>query len=125
MTWLWLAALFAVFVLAIRLVYGLNRHGAAVYGYEPFSLPNAALMLIPNLLLLSALSDHGITAGADAVKLGIAAVLSAGMLVLVALRTRFWIACCAVALLAVGAIAILPSLVFRYFALADGRPGDG
>ena len=36
-------------------VYALNQHAAARFGYEPFSLPNAAFMLVANLLLLAAL----------------------------------------------------------------------
>jgi hypothetical protein len=115
------AAMSAAFLLALRLVYVLNRHSAEAYGYEPFSLPNAALMLVVSLLLLSALSDPRAGA-AVAVKLGVAGVLSMGMLLLIAWRTRVWIAACAVALMAVGALAILPSLVFRYFAVADGGP---
>ncbi len=62
MVYLWLVAAFALFMAAIWSVYAVNRLGQARYGYQPFSLPNAALMLVVNLLLLSAaISDESRT----------------------------------------------------------------
>ncbi len=133
MTVIWLLAAFAAFMGMIWSVYALNRMSMMRHGSEPFSLPNAALMLVVNLLLFSVLS--GGIAQSDAVvsfaandpavltKLGIAAALSLWLFVVIARRTSAWIALVAVPLMAVGAIAILPSLVFRYLALIDGEPG--
>lgn len=132
MHFLWLIAAFALFMAAIWSVYALNRLAQARYGYQPFSLPNAALMLVVNLLLLSALregaqSDGGaltalVSASAPAVsiKLAAGALLSAVVLVVITRRTRLWMALYAVLLMAAGAIAILPSLIFRSMAVGGG-----
>ena len=127
MAYLWLLAGFALFMALIWSVYALNRLALERYGSEPFSLPNAALMLVANLLLFSALAGGGLAAGggdpAAWVKLGLAAALALWMLVMIARRTRLWIGLYAVVLLSVGAVAILPSLVFVYLARAgDGMP---
>ena len=115
---LWLLLGFALFMALIGSVYALNRYCLMRYRTEPFSLPNAALMLIANLLLLSAFS--GSAAVADVKLLG-AGVLSLFMLVLLARRIPPLIALYAVALMLIGSIAILPSLVFRYLAQAVGK----
>ena len=130
MTAIWLVLAFVLFMAAIGSVYALNRFAAVRYGREPFSLPNAALMLVVNLLLLSAFSGvadgHGnliqaaINDPATLVKLCVAALLGLWMFALVARRGSVWIALYAVPLMAVGAIAILPSLLFRQLALAGG-----
>ena len=93
----------------------------------------AALMLIVNLLLLSVLSAAAdgqagwarIGAGEDfgaLVKLTVAVGLALWLFTIVARRNGVLIALYAVPLMAVGAIAILPSLVFRYLALAGDDP---
>jgi len=89
---------------------------------------NAALMLVANLLLLSSLSGlRAIEPDADLsatlptiMQLSAAALLSAVTAFVIARRTRVWMALYAVSLMAVGAVALFPSLVFRYFALATG-----
>ena len=128
MTLGWVVGAFAVFMVLIGSVYALNRLSMARYGSEPFSLPNAALMLVVNLLLLSTLS--GGSAPTDAappvvghdlvtlIKVAIATLLSLWLFVVIARRTSLWIAVVAVPLMGVGAIAIVPSLLFRYLAFA-------
>ncbi|MCF7984728.1 MAG: hypothetical protein K9L70_10020 [Thiohalocapsa sp.] len=128
MNLLWLLLAFTLFMAAIWSVYALNRTAARRFGYEPFSLPNAALMLVANLLLLSSLSGlRALEPDADLsatlpniVQLLGAALLSAVTAFVIARRTRLWMALYAVSLMAVGAIALFPSLVFRYFAFATG-----
>jgi len=136
MTLGWIVGAFAVFMALIWSVYALNRLSLARYRSEPFSPPNAALMLVVNLLLLSSLS--GGNAQTDAalqlqvfahdfatlIKLAIAVLLSLWLFVVIARRTSLWVALFAVPLMAVGAIAILPSLLFRYLALADSDSDD-
>jgi hypothetical protein len=128
----WLLLGFGVFMALIWSVHAINRSAARRYGYEPFSLPNAALMLVANLLLLSALAPAGNAAYASAtgprtlVMLGVVAVLAAGLLVVIVRRTSLWYGLYAVALMAVGAIAVFPSLVFMHFAAAaGGEPETG
>jgi len=133
MTVIWLVLAFALFMAAIGSVYALNRFAARRYGSEPFSLPNAALMLVVNLLLLSAFSgvadgqggliQHAVNEPAALVKLSVAALLGLWMLAVVARRSSVWIALYAVPLMAVGSIAILPSLLFHH--LAWGRDEAG
>jgi hypothetical protein len=96
------------------------------HGYEPFSLPNAAFMVVVNLLLLAALTPWSAgPAGAEpsAVRtyamLGGALVLAGWMLVVIARRAGPWYGLYAVALMCVGAIGILPSLVFIRLAEAS------
>ena len=131
MSLIWLLIAFVVFVVAMRSVYAVNRMAAGRFGYEPFSLPNAALMLVANLLLLSSLSglradEGGLSAATpEAVKLLGAATLSVLTAFVIARRTRVWMALYAVSLMAVAAIAVFPSLVFHYFAVAGGDGDDG
>jgi hypothetical protein len=132
MTVAWLGLAFGVFMAALWSVYALNRLCTARYGYAPFSVPNAALMLVVNLLLLSVLSGHPGGQGLDealagtdwaaSIKLLAAALLALAMLVIIGWRTRPWIALYAVPLMAVGAIAILPSLLFQILASAGDGP---
>ena len=124
---LWLLLAFGVFMGLIWSVYAVNRVAARRFGYEPFSLPNAALMLVANLLLLSALRPVAESAGAvdgggprTAVMLGAAAVIAAGVLVVIARRSNLWAALYAVTLMGIGAIAVLPSLIFMRIAIAPG-----
>lgn len=124
MAWLWLLLAFGVFMALLGSVYALNRAALRRYGYAPFSVPNAALMLVVNLLLLSALTPTqtaahvGDPALRQAVMLGGAALLATGLLVVVARRTSVWLGLYAVALMSVAAIAVLPSLLFTRFAAA-------
>lgn len=120
---LWILLGFALFMALIASVYAVNRFSLRRYQTEPFSLPNAALMLVANLLLFSAFSgaDAGLQAAMGDVariKLLVAGSLSLFMLVLLARRTQPIIALYAVGLMLIGSIAILPSLVFRYLARA-------
>lgn len=119
----WLAAAFGVFMALIWSVYAVNRHAARRFGYEPFSLPNAALMLVVNLLLLSALAPAAAPGPSRTVMLGAATVLALGMLVVIARRVGAWLALYAVGLMAVGAMAVLPSLVFMRVAAASADGG--
>jgi hypothetical protein len=121
-----LAAAFGVFMALIWSLYAVNRHAARRFGYEPFSLPNAALMLVANLLLLSALAPGAADPGLSrSVMLGAAAVLALGMLIVIARRVGLWLALYAVGLMAVGAIAVLPSLVFTRVAGAAAEDAGG
>jgi hypothetical protein len=134
MSLLWLVLAFLGFMALIGTVYALNRRAMMRYGTEPFSLPNAALMLLVNLLLLSALADAAGSADPSAASIAIASLfrapalfkllgavaLTLGMFWMIARRTSLWTACYAVPLMAVGAVVILPSLVFRYLATAPG-----
>ncbi len=119
---IWLLVGFALFMALIWSVYAVNRTAAMRFGYEPFSLPNAALMLVANLLLLSALapvSDPEVAQGAVSalwVKLGAALLIAGLSLVIIARRTGLLMALYTVALLSVLAIAVLPSLLFMGFA---------
>lgn len=131
MSLLWLLLGFALFMALIWSVNAVNRYAAARFVYEPFSLPNAALMLVANLLLLSALapvSDPAAAQGAATaqwVKLAAALLISAGSLAIIARRTGVLIALYTVALLAVLAVAVLPSLVFMRLAGGAAEPGSG
>ncbi len=130
MVWLWLILGFALFMALLGSVYVVNRAAAQRFGYEPFSLPNAALMLVVNLLVLSALGPAAETP-ADAasaelqqmVMLAAAAVLAGSLLVLIARRSSLWYALYAVALMSVGAVAVLPSLLFMRLARATPDVG--
>lgn len=133
MTVIWLVLAFGLFMAAIGSVYALNRFAAGRYGSEPFSLPNAALMLVVNLLLLSAfsgladgqggLTQRAIDDPATLVKLSVAASLGVWMFAVIARRSSVWIAFYAVLLMTVGAMAILPSLLFRKLALTGDDAG--
>jgi hypothetical protein len=125
---IWLLVGFALFMALIWSVYAVNRTAAMRFGYEPFSLPNAALMLVANLLLLSALvpvSDAEVAQGAASaywVKLGVALLIAGLSLVIIARRTGVLMALYAVALLSVLAIAVLPSLLFMGLAGSANLP---
>jgi hypothetical protein len=123
MAWLWLLLAFALFMALLRSVYSVNRAAVRRFGYEPFSLPNAALMLLVNLLLLSALGPvaegQRALGGVGLVKLGAAGVLATGMLVVIARRTTVRYGLYAVVVMSVGAIAVLPSLLFMSMAGAS------
>ena len=132
MVYAWLIVAFALFMAAIWSVHAMNRLAQARDGYQPFSLPNAALMLVANLLLLSAVSSQGdggrglagLFSGVEpvvSIKLAAAGVLSTFVFLVIARRTRLWIALYAVALMAVGAIAILPSLIFAQMAAGGDK----
>jgi hypothetical protein len=116
---------FGVFMALIWSLYAVNRAAARRFGYEPFSLPNAALMLVANLLLLSALAPASDVPPADMllrnqVMLGAAALLALGLFAVIARRVGSWYALYAVALMSVAAIAIFPSLLFMRFAAGSG-----
>ena len=122
---LWLLLGFGVFMALIWSVYAVNRAAARRFGYEPFSLPNAALMLVANLLLLSALAPAADLPPADVllrsqVMLAAAALLALGLFAVIARRANPWYALYAVTLMSVAAIAIFPSLLFMRFAAGSG-----
>ncbi len=121
----WLLLAFGVFMALIWSVYAVNRAAARRFGYEPFSLPNAALMLVANLLILSALAPDADVQPADMLlrsqmMLGAAALLALGLFAVIARRASPWYALYAVALMSVAAIAIFPSLLFMRFAAGSG-----
>ena len=80
-------------------------------------------MLIVNLLLLSALAPAGQAVDGPPgtgriVMLAAAGLLALSMLVVIARRAGIWPALYAVGLMSIGAIAVLPSLVFMRMAAA-------
>ena len=127
---LWLVLAFGVFMALIWSIYAVNRAAVRRFRYEPFSLPNAALMLVANLLLLSALAPAADLPPADVllrsqVMLAAAALLALGLFAVIARRANPWYALYAVALMSVAAIAIFPSLLFmRFAARSGGVDGD-
>jgi hypothetical protein len=139
----WMLLGFGAFMAVIWSVHSVNARSREKSGYEPFSLPNTALMLVANLLLLSALAPGGevgvegsATAGLDqpfdlalAVKLGAAGCIAAVTFWLIARRTGVITGMVAVVLLGALAVAILPSLIFMRIAgvaeaAAAGEDGE-
>jgi hypothetical protein len=129
MTALMLLLAFAAFMLTVWSVYATNRSTLARYGYVPFSLPNAAFMLIPNGLCLTALalSRHGFQlapAGAGS-GLGLlslvilSVVAAAGMFYVISRRTNAWVAAYTVILLWAGGAVLIFSIGFWTLAMMD------
>ena len=111
---------FLLFMALIGAIHGLNRVAVDRYGYEPFAPPNAALMCIPSLLLLSVVSALASPATTPAmaepmvaVKLLIWAVFLAAMFVLLRSRTNVWLAGIAASILAVAAPIVLFTVLFQ------------
>jgi hypothetical protein len=117
---------FAGFMAVVWSVHALDGYAQARYGYAPFALPNAALMCIPSLLLLSVLSAApdaasllALPATVDAVgqvKLAIWALFLVAMLGLLAWRTNPWIGAYAALLMALAAPVVLMTVLFQRFA---------
>jgi hypothetical protein len=113
---------FAGFMALIWSIHRLNRYGSDHFGYEPFALPNAALMCIPSLLLLSAmpalgdlpsLQDlFGEAASVAGVKLVIWALFLLLMLGLLIWRTNLWVALYSSVLLSIAAPIVLMTVLF-------------
>lgn len=113
---------FAVFMALIWSVHRLNRYGSVHFGYEPFALPNAALMTIPTLLLVSAVSGLGGLPSVDAlhtgiepaaaIKLLIWGVSLIAMLGLLSWRTNLWIGIYGATLLSIAAPVVLMTVLF-------------
>ena len=130
MTALGLLVGFVLFMAVIATTDAVNRFALRHHGYAPFALPNAALMTIPCLLLLSALRPlaeapggvAGFVVEADPearialVEIGLWALFTAGMIALLWWRTRAWVALYAGLLLAVAAPVLLLSLLFKRLA---------
>ncbi len=114
-----LALAFLLFMALIWLIHSLNRYAAERYGYEPFAPPNAALMCIPSLLLLSILSalpSLGALASPEPVvlvKLLVWALFLVAMFALLSWRTHVWIAGIAALILAVAAPVVLLTVLFQ------------
>ena len=133
MGWLGLIGGFLAFMVGVGAVYALDDHAARRYGYRPFAPPNLAFMLIPHGVLLVWLvssmpgAANGALAGLPVAVvwggkgLGVLAVGFMGLVV--AARTRAWIALLATAAMLAGASVLLLSVLFRDFARAPS--GDG
>jgi hypothetical protein len=127
MALIWLILAFGAFMLVIASVHLINAYAASRWGYEPFSAPNTALMLIPSGVLLSLLRS-GVEPGAAAAGPGPAALVGGGlwvvfllgMLVLLARRTNLWIALYAAPLLALAAPVIFFALLYRWLVTPTG-----
>jgi hypothetical protein len=117
-----LAIAFAVFMTLIWSVHRLNRYGSEHFGYEPFALPNAALMCVPSLLLLSAipvlggspaLQDlFGGEASVAGVKLLIWALFLLAMMALLSWRTSLWVGLYGAVIMSVAAPIVLMTVLF-------------
>jgi hypothetical protein len=128
MTVLVLLAGFLGFMLVVWSVYATNRYALARFGYVPFCLPNAALMLIPNGFWLGALAltDKGaevtlMAAGGGPgvlVPLVLSLAVAAGVFLLISQRTNGWIAAYAVSLLWIGAAVLVFTIAFWTLAIA-------
>jgi len=129
MTWPWLVAAFALFMLFISGADALDRYAESRYGYRPLALPNLTFMLIPHGIALAAIAGL-----ADATQielpmlvpwltgaLGLAA--AAFMLWTIRRRTIGWIAMVSTLAMIVAAPVLLLSMLFR--TLAEAPPGDG
>ena len=106
MMWFGLILGFLAFMAAIGAVYALDDLAARRYGYRPFAPPNLAFMLIPHGILLAWLAALSPSA-AESPLAGMPATLVWGatglgvlavgfMVVVLAVRTRAWIALAAV-----------------------------
>jgi hypothetical protein len=133
MAWLVLIGGFLAFMVGVGAVYALDDLAARRYGYRPFGPPNLAFMLIPHGVLLAWLvsrmpgAEDGAIAGFPmavvwgGTGLGVLAVGFMGLIV--AARTRAWIAVAATAAMLAAASVLLLSVLFRDFARAPS--GDG
>lgn len=103
----------------VRAVHSLNRYAAERYGYEPFAPPNAALMCIPSLVLLSVLSalptltDLASLEPVVFAKLLIWAFFLVAMFSLLTWRTNVRLAGIAAPILAVAAPIVLLTVLFQ------------
>jgi len=126
----------ALFMALIWSMLAVNARVMATHGYAPFALPNAALLLIAHLLLLSALSE-GLSAWVGAVsasepaalvKTGLAGLIVAGMLILLVLRSGVLAGVYATLVMAGLAPVVLLSLLFwrlaRIGPSAQDDPGE-
>ena len=122
---------FTVFAAVVWSVHALNGYAGERYGYEPFAAPNAALMCIPTLLLLSVLSAPETAPGsasatfsaqgpflgaaieAGRIKLMLAGAFVVGMLGLLSWRTNLWIGAYATLLMTAAAPVVLMSVLFQ------------
>lgn len=113
---------FLLFMAVIWAIHGLNRYAAERYGYEPFAPPNAALMCIPSLLLLSILSALPSLTVVPSLepmvlaKLLVWAFFLVAMFSLLAWRTNIWLAGIAAPILAVAAPIVLLTVLFQRLA---------
>jgi hypothetical protein len=126
MTILWLGLGFAVFMLVLGSVHLVNRYAAGRWGYEPFSAPNTALMLVPSGLLLSLLSRRAELQALDAggmVGLGVWGLFLVGLLALVTRRTNVWVGLYAALLLSVAAPVVFFALLYRWLVTPDAHAG--
>lgn len=119
LTFVQLTLAFLVFMALIGVIHALNRVAIERYGYEPFAPPNAALMCIPSLLLISvapALPSLAVLAMPEpivAVKLLIWSLFLLAMFALLRWRTNLWLAAAAAPILAVAAPIVLFTILFQ------------
>jgi hypothetical protein len=128
MGWLGLILGFLVFMAAIGAAYALDDLAARRYGYRPFAPPNLAFMLIPHGILLAWLAGLAPNAAETPLAEIPAAlvwggtglgILALGFMTLVlAARTRAWIALLATGAMLAAAPVLLVSFVVRDFARA-------
>jgi hypothetical protein len=110
---------FLLFMVLVASIHSLNRAAFDRYGYEPFAPPNAALMCIPSLLLLSvasalpSLAALGTPEPVVVVKLLIWALFLVSMFALLSWRTNRWIAGIAALILALAAPVVLLTVLFQ------------
>lgn len=114
-----LALAFLLFMAMIRVIHGLNRYAAGRYGYEPFASPNAALMCIPSVLLLTSfstlpsLATLGPAEPLLVLKLVVWLLFLGAMFLLIRWRTTLWIAGIAAPILAIAAPVVLLTVLFQ------------
>ncbi|MGA7978799.1 MAG: hypothetical protein WCA32_01065 [Chromatiaceae bacterium] len=127
MTALALFLAFLVFMLTVGSVYAINRYALARFAYVPFSLPNAAFMLIPNGLWLAALAlarhDTQLAPmlGGDIGLLPllvVSCIAAVWMFLVISRRTNGWIGAYAVSLLWIGAVVLVFTIGFWTLAIS-------
>jgi hypothetical protein len=122
----------ALFMTLIWSMLAVNARIVATRAYAPFALPNAALLLIAQLLALSALSGGlsvwvgALAAGDPAVlvKTGLAVLIVAGMLMLLVLRSGVLAGLYATLVMAVLSPVVLFSLLFWQLARIGPSAGN-
>jgi hypothetical protein len=113
-------------MLTIWSVYAINRYALARFAYVPFSLPNAAFMLIPNGLWLAALAlaGHAQLAPVLGGDIGllplliVSCIAAVWMFLVISRRTNGWIGAYAVSLLWIGAVVLVFTIGFWTLAIS-------
>ena len=115
-----IGAAFLVFLGLIWSVHRVDRYALARYGYAPFALPNVLFMLIPHGLLLAAIQsgEH------QELFATLAAVGLLAVFLIIKVRTNGWLSLYAAPLQLVAAPVLVFAVLFRRFAVADGRSDE-